>query len=447
MSKGISRISRLGRSRLSVTTALVAAATSLAAPNAASALTIVPTTDAFALANTLFLNSGGLAIQSAAFLGQLGQGGTYTNATGTYGLPVNGIVLSSGNVSEYATGPNTASNNTTAFGTSASPSQEALLDPITGGTFTHFDVSQLDISFFAPANVDSVTFFGAFGSEEFPEFVGSNFIDGFGLYVNGTNVAGAVPTGGTVPQALNINHPDFQAISGTELDGLVAPNGNPVLRFDVPVTPGAINDFQIIIADASDLSFDSTVYLSSFFATSGNGGDGSSEFDPLLPSNPPDPLTGEFIIEVPQVPAGQVVWIDPPVAVGYEYEIVDGIGAFASIIAPSLASVADLDGYFVTVGGVTVSLAAGQVIDFLTVFGLNPTAFTLSGIDLSLLLDPTDPSAFPLGVSFTQGEAFSVSMTPLTEDVSTAIPLPGGLALYLGALALAGCFARGRRFA
>ena len=40
-------------------------------------------------------------------------------------------------------------------------------------------------------------------AEEFPEFVGDSFIDGFGLFVNGENVAFANG------DPINVNHPDF----------------------------------------------------------------------------------------------------------------------------------------------------------------------------------------------------------------------------------------------
>ncbi len=93
----------------------------------------------------------------------------------------------------------------------------ALLDPITGGTFDHFDTTQLDLTF------DSTTV--VFGSEEYSEFVGSSFIDGYGFYLNGVNIA---QVGG---QPVNINHPAMMALSGTEFDGILAPGGNPVLLF------------------------------------------------------------------------------------------------------------------------------------------------------------------------------------------------------------------------
>jgi hypothetical protein len=419
----------------------------------AYALTITPTNDAFGMANTLFLNTPALSITSAtlwtagAASGAF-QAGTYSNASGTYGLPNIGIALSSGNVENYGDGPNTEPGFTGSFGIAADAVQQALLEPITG-QFSHFDVAQLDIEFFNNSASESVTFFATFGSEEFSEFVGSSFVDGFGLYVNGVNVAGVLQSGGVAGDPLlpvNIDHPDVDFISGTELDGILAPNGNPVLRFDVPVAVASANTFTIILADASDSVLDTTVYLSSFFAEDNGGGasDGDSEFEPLLPSNPPNPETGAFEIEIPDdVPVGTIIWIDPPVSVGYEYSIVNS--AFGSFTAPSLATVADLDGYLLTVGLDTLAISAGQTIDFLSEFGLNPTFFTLTGINPSLGLDPADTNAFPSGVSFTTVTgSVSVTMTPITENIAP-IPLPATALLSGSVLALLAGLARRRR--
>ena len=221
------------------------------------------------------------------------------------------------------------------------------------------------------------------------------------------------------------DHPDMVAYGGV---GILSPNGNPVLRFDVPVNSGTSNTFSMIIADASDHILDTGVFISSFIPTNGGGGGegaGSNEFNPLLPaSNEPDPVTGAFVIELPlDIANEQVIWIDPPVAVGYTY-VLSGPGQFASLVAPSLAAVADLDGYTVTVGSLSALLAPGGSLDFLAAFGFLPTAFTLSGINTAIGLDPDDADAFPLGISFAgAGNGSTITMTPITENVGT-VPLP-----------------------
>ena len=49
----------------------------ISAPALSPAIVITETSDPFGLANSLFLNVGGLAIQSASFSGSFGQAGTY----------------------------------------------------------------------------------------------------------------------------------------------------------------------------------------------------------------------------------------------------------------------------------------------------------------------------------------------------------------------------------
>ncbi|WP_425404419.1 choice-of-anchor L domain-containing protein [Hwanghaeella sp.] len=441
------------------------------------------------LADTLFLNVPGLTVNSVTLSGFGDQFGTYTNQSGTYGLPSQGIVLSTGNVNDYSSGDNTQDGFTTAFGDEfeggenpASAAQEGLLDPITGGGFDHFDVAQLTISFDVAEGIDSVTFFGTFGSEEFPEFVGSEFVDGFGLFVNGQNVAfvndrpinidhpdflGAVPTDGDDggipdfpndgpvfevaavnlvddggdgevepgpdpdPVTLEPGDPRLVLVTGTELDGVLAPDVNPVLRFDVPVSTGA-NVFDIIIADTSDHSLDSVIYLSSFLPTEVDLNDGGTEFTPLLPASQ-DEETGTFTFDLPEtLDLEEVFFIDPPVAVGYTYEVTDA--EFKTIVAPSLAVVPDSDGYTIEIDGQVFTLLPGGSLD---VSGLGASEFVLTGIDEALLLDPANFLAFPLGVALqnlTQGTLPTLSQTPITVDVPSPVPLPAGLPLYIAGI-------------
>ena len=178
----------------------------------------------------------------------------------TYNLPRGGVVLSSGDVADYATGPNTNGFQTTSFGLPETPAQAAILNPITGN-FRHFDVAELIINFDLQPGFDTLFFELAFGSEEYPEFVNSSFVDGFGLIVNGTNIAQV--NGSPV----NIDHPQMAPIAGTELDGVLAPNGSPRLLFTQVLTDGQTgNTLDIIVADTSDTALDTTVYVSSLGA-------------------------------------------------------------------------------------------------------------------------------------------------------------------------------------
>lgn len=274
-----------------------------AAAGAAQAITITPSTNATTLVSALLggastgivVTSATLNAQSELFdtgtgsSAQLTSSGTYTNATGTYGIGP-GVVLTTGavegfppnGVSGYSDGPNNVRDNTWVFGTMngmagvpASAGQESLLDPITQNSScapapdfcNHFDVTELIITFDMQPNFDHVSFNIVFGSEEWPEFRDSSFIDGFGMFLNGVNIA----TTGGFP--VNIKHPDTKpevdefdepigpAILGTELDGILAPNGVAVLTFSGAVNATG-NTLRFIVADTSDGAYDTTVYFS-----------------------------------------------------------------------------------------------------------------------------------------------------------------------------------------
>ncbi|MEO7386905.1 MAG: choice-of-anchor L domain-containing protein [Gammaproteobacteria bacterium] len=283
--------------------ALAGIVTASAFTSLAQAITITPTQDATTLANALLAGSNtGIVVTGATLAGHednfdllglasgtLTSSGTYSNASGTYGVGP-GVVLSTGGVQGFAAqgqtlfagygdGDNTAPGNSWAFGTStfpppapvpgetplpgtpATPAQEALLDPITGDAATqtfydHFDVTEMVINFDMQAGFNSVAFNIVFGSEEYPEFVDSPYIDGFGMFLNGINIAQV----GNLP--VNIKHPDMSgAIAGTELDGILAPGNNPILTFAGLVNPTG-NTLRFIVADTSDGIYDTTVYFS-----------------------------------------------------------------------------------------------------------------------------------------------------------------------------------------
>lgn len=243
---------------------LLGAAITLALITSTSAQAIVITSDTSAASLAAAVTSGGgLTVVGTPTLsghtsGAATSSGTYTNASGTYAIGP-GIVLSSGNVKAYGDGPNGLSNNTTSYGVAATAAQEALLDPITGGSFNHNDVTQLNINF--TTTTGSVFFNVVFGSEEWPEFVGSTFIDAFGLYLNGVNIAFYQGS------PININHPSIGARPGTELDGVLPATGLPMPFSANGLDTGRTHTLTFIIADSGDSILDSTAYISRLSGT------------------------------------------------------------------------------------------------------------------------------------------------------------------------------------
>jgi hypothetical protein len=280
--------------------ATVAIAGGLLAAQPAAAITVVATQDTTTLVNALLAGANtGIIVTSTSLSGQRDDfdiglpdapggdigvisSGTYTNASGTYGIG-RGIVLSTGGVAPvvvdgttfvpgYGDGDNSGLQETSwGYGGTFPPpvnpadaqrpataAQELLLDPITRSAteeYNHFDVTELVINFDMQPGVTEVVFEVVFGSEEFPNFIDSEFVDGFGMFLNGQNIAfsGGLP--------INIRHPDVQNINGTELNGLLAPGGIPVLTFRGGVNPTG-NELRFIVADTSDAILDTTVYFS-----------------------------------------------------------------------------------------------------------------------------------------------------------------------------------------
>jgi len=232
----------------------------------AEAITITLDSDATSLANAVTAGNTGLIVNSVTLSGQSGGGavstGTYVNPTGTYGIG-SGIVISSGDAGDYNDGPSLSDDNTTDYGVAATAPQETLLDTITGGGLDHFDVTELTIDFSLAADAGNTLFFNVvFGSEEFDDYVGSSFIDAFGLFVNGTNIAFANG------QPININNSGMQFAAGTELNGvLFGANGSAVLTFStVLANPTGSNTVKFIIADSGDTALDSTAFISALGA-------------------------------------------------------------------------------------------------------------------------------------------------------------------------------------
>ena len=131
------------------------------------------------------------------------------------------------------------------------------------------------MTFDVGAGVTGVFFNVVFRSDEFAEFVGSPFIDAFGIYLNGVNIATFAG------DPVNIDHPSMAFIRGTELDGILDPTagaGDPIMLFQGNVIGGSTgNTLTFIIADSGDTQLDSTVYIEGFGTSDPGGGDSIPE--------------------------------------------------------------------------------------------------------------------------------------------------------------------------
>lgn len=145
---------------------------------------------------------------------------------------------------------------------------------------------------------------------------------------------------------------------------------------------------------------------------------GSTPDVPLLPSGITD--DGGFIIDViTDGTAEDVVYIDPVMAIGYDYE--SASIAFRSVLIPGALPGGD-DTFELLFGTYAFTLTAGIEFDFTSFDPDGIFEFSIRGIDPGELLDPSDPTAFVTGVTFMEAGISEVIMTPVTvPEVPSAL--------------------------
>lgn len=240
----------------------------------AGTLTTVDNTDATALADALTSGgAGGItitnAVLSANVSGTSASTGLFsTQGANNFGLGGSGIVISSGDAAQNGTTGAFINGVTTNFGTDATASQTALLNQVGSAPSGWHDVTELDITFSVDASTTNIFFNTVFTSAEYPNYVGS-YIDGFGLFLNGVNVAyaGGAPVNIDNPGFVNTVYPtnggnDGTAYQTTPEQGVLVEDGSAVLTYGGAVTPGSTdNTLTFIIADANDNVLDTTAFI------------------------------------------------------------------------------------------------------------------------------------------------------------------------------------------
>lgn len=214
--------------------ALLAAASLSMAAGSASALVVTASTDANALAAAL--GGSGVTISNATLsTASPTAAGTFTGGLGAIGFD-SGVLLTTGTV-DCAPGPN---------------NQSGCTGP---GTTT-------SLKFDFTSDTGDVFFRYVFASEEYNEYVGTQYNDKFELLINGVNIA-LLPGGGGVVSINNVNNNVNSAyyrdntVLGldTQYDGLTT-----VLIAQAFGLSG-VNTFEFLIYDQGDSSLDSGVFI------------------------------------------------------------------------------------------------------------------------------------------------------------------------------------------
>ncbi len=215
------------------------------------------------------LGGQGVTINNVTVNGAAGSYGQFTN--GNFGI-TQGVLLTSGQITN-AVGPNNVDNSSTNNNTGGS----ALLDNLGQGTTQDACVVTFDI---IPDGC-AISFDYVFASEEYHEYVNSNFNDVFGFFISGPGIQGnqniAVIPGGTTPVAINTVNNGFSNNCTSNGTGATNPllfvdncNGNNI-QYDgrttslqaqaSGLTPGQTYTITLAIADIGDGAYDSGVFI------------------------------------------------------------------------------------------------------------------------------------------------------------------------------------------
>lgn len=219
----------------------------------------------------------GVTATGVTFSGTTTQRGEFNGTASNIGF-ASGVILTTGDIS-VAPGPNSMGSSS-AGGTGA-VCTDAQLNAIS--TTTLYDGAVLEFDFVPLA--DTLKFRYVFASEEYPEFVCSNFNDVFGFFISGPNPAGGTYSsvniaqipGTSLPVAINTVNPGVagassgggsctslaysslyvnNTLNSVQYDGFTVP-----LTAIAPVVCGQTYHIKIAIADAGDGAYDSGVFL------------------------------------------------------------------------------------------------------------------------------------------------------------------------------------------
>jgi gliding motility-associated-like protein len=230
-----------------------------------------------AVQNTLL--GPGVSVSNISYVGQAGALGTFSAAGTNLGI-ASGVVITTGTILNNGSGPHGPNNQSNA-GFDNPSGGFTLLTALSGNTT--FDAAILEFDFIPYS--DTVRFKYVFGSEEYPEYVGSQFNDVFGFFISGPGIAGnqniaRLPVSGLPVAINNVNNgnPTNGTLASNPFyfvengDGSQSPynSSSAYIQYDGFTKPleavsrvqcGETYHLIIAIADVGDGIFDSGIFL------------------------------------------------------------------------------------------------------------------------------------------------------------------------------------------
>ncbi|MDP2869554.1 MAG: nidogen-like domain-containing protein [Methyloversatilis sp.] len=187
--------------------------------------------------------------------------------------------------------------------------------------------------------------------------------------------------------------------------------------------PGSRSDDVLDLQHSSNVSSETPGLWT--FAIRNGAPPGSSPSNPLLPVATDEGWSFTF-----NVRPGEIFFIDPDIAIGYDYFLESG-PLFASVLLPELGD----DAYEVWLWNGAEWVFADNVLageEYLLSEGVD--RFRVLGIEESLALDPLNPTAFVTGLTFAGAGAVQLSQNPIV--LSLPVPEPETYAMFLAGLGL-----------
>lgn len=230
----------------------------------ATPLPINTNATAMQMANNIF--GAGVTVNSATYTGATASSGIYTNgdAVSPELTPADtGVILSTGNATGITNSAQfwnpTNTNQVADRSTNTSgPDNDADFNAIAGSNT--YDASFLTVTFTPDGNFLTLDF--VISSEEYPEFISSEYLDVVGIWVNGVQATVSVGDGnvsvGNINgnTAANLYNDNTSDQFNTEMDGFTV-----TLSVVAPVNAGVPNTIKIGVADVSDTGYDTNLLI------------------------------------------------------------------------------------------------------------------------------------------------------------------------------------------
>lgn len=221
------------------------------------------------------LIGSGVTVSNITFQGSSPMIGRFDGSNSNIGLS-SGIIMSTGRIQD-AVGPN----NQAGAGENMNQAGYGPLENLLNNAKPTYDAAVLKFDFVCES--DKVQFRYVFASEEYPEYVGSEFNDIFAFFIQGPGITGnqniALVPGTSQPVAINnVNAGSFSSYFINNGNGNPGNNSGSSVQFDgwtkpftasANVVPCQTYTITIAITDVSDGIYDSAVFLesSSFSST------------------------------------------------------------------------------------------------------------------------------------------------------------------------------------